>query len=597
MNDVDDTPSATPVTPTEPSPGDAPDTSSRAPSTSSRATRASRLRSPLRTSLALLVLALALSTGIFLRAEGIALKRQLEHDEAVTYLAAAGHEAAFATLTQGMYGDHWTPAGRYQSLLRPDRFFAFGRIASDLDHTDNHPPLYFWLLHVWILLFGLRLWSGMALNLIIALGTTAALFGLAHHVLGDLLEASLVSLIWAASPPVVETSLMARNYDLLALFTVLFVWALIVFSRPQRHLRHRDLGALAALTAAGAATHYHFALVLVAGGAFAAARLARRDPRLLLKLTGAVLGGLLLFVAVDPHFLLSIGRQRAQQTHTPTLAGMETRAHLVWPALRVFFGLDTPTALRWRAGLASVLRPVGFGVLSARAVFALLIGAPLAVVLLVGRWRRWLTHRLRQVDVRGLFIAYFLLAIGGETVTLYVTFQSPRYAMMARYLAAVWPFMAFVPVLLGRLLGRTGVIIVLLYGLIVVLPAGQQQVLSHKQLNPDPVPTLAKAPAVVVTTLDRGDLPRITWFIPPDTPVFAAEPAQLVRDQGRWLTRLQRGDIFVLADSQLGRDWPLLQQVMALLRSRFALVHLRGGVWGIGRVYRLDPLPPASSSG
>ena len=44
-------------------------------------------------------------------------------------------------------------------------------IGDDLARYDNHPPLYFWLLHVWIALFGLNLHSGVLLNIGIALVT------------------------------------------------------------------------------------------------------------------------------------------------------------------------------------------------------------------------------------------------------------------------------------------------------------------------------------------------------------------------------------------------------------------------------------------
>jgi uncharacterized membrane protein len=557
-----------------------------------------RRRPSARTSAALLVLALALVAGAFLRAEGIALKRQLYHDEAITYLAAAGHEEAYATLTHGAYGDHWTAAARYQDLLKPDSVFSFGRIARDLDHTDNHPPLYFWVLHIWLVIFGLRIWSGLALNLIIALGTSLALFGLARRVLGDPLEASLVSLIWVVSPPVVETSLMARHYDLFALVTVLFVWALVVFSQPTRRLRWRDMAILAAITAAGAATHYHFALVLVAGGIFAVIRLARHAQRLLLQLAGAVAVGLLLFVAMDPQFYLSITRQRAQQTHTPTLAATESRARTVWPRLEVFFATNKPWALRWRADVAAALRHADRSALSPRALLALLVGAALAPVVFVSRWRRQLLRHLRHVNRRGIFILSFLVVIAGETVALYVTFQSPGYAMVARYLAAVWPFMAFVPILLGRLFGRAGVIIVLIYCLAIVLPAGQEQVLLHKLPGPNPAPVLASARAVVITTLGRGDLPRITWFIPGTTPVFAASPRQLVQEPDRWQGRLQPGDIVVLCGSSSSGDQRELGAFVALLSRRFAVTYVPGGVWGVvGKIYRLELLPADTATG
>ncbi len=123
-----------------------------------------------------------MTVALLLRLELIANKKTMQHDEAISYLAAAGHQRDYA-LTVGAGrppAGEWVSAREWQRFMEPDRSFIFGQIAHDLADYDIHPPLYFWLLHGWILIFGTTEWAGPLLNLLIDMGTALALYRLAR---------------------------------------------------------------------------------------------------------------------------------------------------------------------------------------------------------------------------------------------------------------------------------------------------------------------------------------------------------------------------------------------------------------------------------
>ena len=138
-----------------------------------------------RRALAIALLVLAVIAGVGLRAAATAPKESFTHDEAISYIAATCHQGEYQEITfagRGPYG-RWVPAYEWQRLLQPEDRGCLGRIAADLARYDIHPPLYFWLLHGWALLFGVGVWTGTSLNIALAALGTLALFGLARRVL------------------------------------------------------------------------------------------------------------------------------------------------------------------------------------------------------------------------------------------------------------------------------------------------------------------------------------------------------------------------------------------------------------------------------
>ena len=117
-----------------------------------------------RLAIALLIAGLVLGAALLLIRAGA--QNTLSHDDAISYLAATGHMGSYAT---DIPAGRWVPAQAWQAYWTPDRFSVFGQIGRDLARYDIHPPLYFWLLHVWIQVTGVRLSAGPLLNTIFLL--------------------------------------------------------------------------------------------------------------------------------------------------------------------------------------------------------------------------------------------------------------------------------------------------------------------------------------------------------------------------------------------------------------------------------------------
>src|SRR5829696_2342525 len=196
---------------------------------------------------------LAVAIALLLRLESVEFKRTPSHDEAISFIAATCHQRAYDDLVAR--GSHplgtAVRAAQWQRFWHVEDKLCLGEIGNGLAETDVHPPLYFWALHVWSLIAGVGLAQGLWLNLVIVSLTAVALAGLGRLAFRDDAEAVVLSAVWVLSPAAVSTSTEARQYDLLALVTVLFVWQFLRVIRTERPLRAGDAVLLAVLTAAG----------------------------------------------------------------------------------------------------------------------------------------------------------------------------------------------------------------------------------------------------------------------------------------------------------------------------------------------------------
>ena len=112
-----------------------------------------------------------------LRIAGTAGKKTIDPDEGISYMAATGHLGEyFGVDDQSPYGT-WVEASDWKRFIQIEEKFCFKQISSDLARHDIHPPLYFWLLHLWSLIFGVHLWTGPSLNIMISIIAIPLEFG------------------------------------------------------------------------------------------------------------------------------------------------------------------------------------------------------------------------------------------------------------------------------------------------------------------------------------------------------------------------------------------------------------------------------------
>ena len=532
-----------------------------------------------------LLVACGLLAGSWLRLIAIFSKHQMEHDESVTYLAATGHMTSFEQAINGGLSGHWVAASHWQQLLAPGPFWSFREIASGLARYNEHPPLYFWLLHVWIAVFGMSLHVGTVLNVFIACATCLCLFGFASYVLASRWQAAAVAVAWAISPVTIKTSYMARHYDLFALVTVCCLWLFALSTDTRRSLTRRVLVLLALASGAGWLTHYQFALVLAAGGGLAVFRLVRRERRRLLLVLLAALAGALATAVVNPLFLVAIHNQRVQASRFTPRMEVERIENAVVGLSRFFIYNNRDTQGDPRVEALNHWLATGQDV-RYLAIAALCLVALAVWVFVRLRVASRLGRRLRRADPGTAVPIYFLVAVGGLTVGMYLAFQSPSYAMAARYLAAVWPLVAFVPVLVGRLVRRWATVIALLICLLIILPSGIHEARTSG-IKPAPIGGFAAASRVFISNQERGNLLPVIWELPTRVRVYVLPQADTYRDPSPWLGALRPGDVFVAVAGPMRPN--LRAHVLDLLKQHFTLVPIKGKLSGASRMFRLEP--------
>lgn len=558
-------------------------------------------RAPSLRFVALLVLIAALLTGTALRAHELSIKRQFDHDEAISYIAATGHEDQYEWAADGGLTDRWVPAADWKKLMEPGKFWDFGAISAGLAHTDNHPPLYFWILHIWIAVAGVHLKAGIALNILTTLATGVVLFFLARRLLKDPLEAALVVLVWDASPPTLPTSMIARQYDLFAFFVALFALLLVRATDLELPFRRRDFAALALVTAAGMLTHYQFVVVVATGLAYAAIFLLRRHRRRLLGVVGSFVAGLPIFLIAAPRFYLSVWGQAESQAHGFSVSALWVRVHNVASGLYPWFGLAV-SDLRAAPGFAAAATrplwgPLASGAAAAAFGAALLCAcAALAIALALPGSRAKVRAYLGRIDTTGVVPALVLLAgVAGGVIGMYLLFRSPVYAMHDRYLAPVWVMLAFLPVLVARLLiGRSRYVAVAVFLVLVMLPASLGRLHTLRNPSPSPGPALQAASHVVIDGPNRANCSRLLFWINDATPVFVAWQSQLRQHPDAWLPELRTGDLYL--NLRIRSNTPSsFAATERLVGTRFAMHARRGGIRGVGRMFVLTEKAPSSS--
>jgi len=488
--------------------------------------------------IALVVLAVALVAGTGLRLYAQHASPNVQHDEAWSYASAAGRLGPFLAAMDelGANGQsanglgasltgRWVPAGEWQRFWTSEGLSDVAHIATDLSAFDVHPPLYFGLLHGWLLVAGDSVGAGRALNLVFAAFTVLGIYGLARALGFISLEAALAALVWAVSPAVVGISAIARQYDLLALATVLLVWGLVRATTPPRGRsrgsgRERGsvwLGAvwLAAAGAAALLTHYQ-AILLIAGAAvWAVAGVPRRGPD---------------------------GRRRPWWQALVGLAAGTIVAGLLAPGWRLAFtrerekldGFSAPTLLEKLDAIGATLaRFLGVPGL-VLAVAALILLAVVLILLAVPRTRARLVARVRGARPGWWTLLFFLAVTAGGICLQNLLFLSMPPRISARYLAMAWPFVAFVPMLVFGLWPRGRYVLTAALCLLVLLPTTLAAPLLYGGEDRMPLERLAGADAVLVDNVGVGELPRFLWFVPADAQVFAGTQEQFLADKPAW---------------------------------------------------------------
>jgi dolichyl-phosphate-mannose-protein mannosyltransferase len=508
------------------------------------------------------ILLLAIAAGLILRGAAAFSRDIITHDEAISYLSATGHQGEYdRTVERRQDSTGWVTAGELKRLVRNEKALTLKQIGHDLAVHDFHPPLYFWLLHVWALAVGIYVWTGQLLNALIAALTAWMLFRFARELLGDRQSAAVVAATWMLSPAVLLSSVEARAYDLLALCTILMVTQVVRLANPAQTATTSVLVALALSTAAGLLTHFHFVVIVAGSVIYLTIRLLPSGARRLVVALSAIGVGCAGFLVAHPGFLLSFRRYGGGDPFVP--GELKTRLNAVVATLTGF------------AVYGTLFKAI-----------ALVVIAGGLLWLFVTVWRRRADFRHARIDPAILPVCFFLLWTIGVIAGLYLAFRSPSHAMGPKYLSPAWPFMAFIPVLLARLWGSTSLRFPAAVALVVAGFGGAAVVDSMRmeRATPDPLPILGTYPRLLINNVQAAVLPRVIWHVPDDTLVFAATAEQLLRDPAAWLDELGDGALYVSIpdyESTVAQR----QEVQRLLEEDYQVTAIEGSIWGLGQIY------------
>ena len=521
------------------------------------------------------IILISLVMGLVLRAIAITNKTSISHDEGISYLAATANQGAYQRVQENTaypYGT-WVTASKWRDFFTVRERFAFPQISRDLIESDIHPPLYFWLLHIWTIPFGVHAWTGPTLNLLFFVLSVIALYSLARTLLRNDREAALVTAIWAVSPALIETTLEARQYELLGLCTILFTWSLLRYidtTLPHSWLRW---AVLTIAVAAGALTHFHFALV-VAGAIFVFLLPLYRSALSRFLAAMVALGvGYLLFLLLHPQFFHSVQSLASRQAEA---------THYYWTALdfmrRIYATAFTYTRFLVYGGILQIAVfcfATSFVIWAAWAFFRNHIG---------------FLERIRQGNVTGIEGVFFFLWMAGATIFLYLTLISPINAMTPRHMSIVWPFAAFAPILLLRFVPKGRQLWQWLLVSVVFLSGVATVYFDYS--GEEAVITFSQSDTVIIDTVHRGILPRIIMQLPDETQVFAADQAYLLAHPEAWLAQLNQESRYI-SDLSYNNNQMGQAQIIDLLGASLQVeVEKVPGKFNGGTVYQLEAQLP-----
>ncbi|MES2560590.1 MAG: glycosyltransferase family 39 protein [Bacteroidota bacterium] len=416
-------------------------------------------------------------------------------DETISYLCATGNQENFnsvaaQTLEEAVNTTTWT------NLLSINEPYCFQRIANELSLSDLHPPLYFWLLHVYLLKFGYSLSAGVLLNIVLHLLSLVALFSLTRKLSFTPVAAATICILWALSPAALSVDFYARQYALLGLIHLVYAGSFLSWMQQPTKT---NILLLVVCSTLGFLTHYSF--VYTAGGYFMFALFHYKKiglSHIVALATTYIVAGLLLSL-LHPHFAhqFQLQQQRAQSFEAIKLIARAGKTVLT------FCNFFVPVLL-----LKQLLVSIPSKLLL---VLAGLSSAALALCGWMMRNRiRNLLLFIRSYTLQTIsFPAFIACWISLVTIIPYLLFITPFHSMGAQYLVCLYPFMA---ILLFKLIGQSQPQIIIFC---VVLLGGSclsAYMFSAKQTSFIPLREQVREAGYIVC--DKGDRRNIGRIIP-----------------------------------------------------------------------------------
>ena len=470
----------------------------------------------------------------------------IDHDDIISVIGATCNQGRYE---QGIPSGHWVSAADWQQYWRLDRFSCFRQISHDLAHYDIHPPLYFWMLHMWFSVFGVSIMSGLVLNLGILVITACIIYATCRLLSVSNFLSFVMTLAWMLSLPSRTAIGVIRQYTLFSMLTALLLLLLVLWLKSPQP---RYVFGLGIVLTAGFLTHYHFVVPAGCAIMFALAILfKRRKYRELTQLLFATAASGLIFYLSHPDFLTSVSRAHAQ-AQSFTAAGFLQRAVAVAGAL-----LQTFNPLDWSHPLPYGLLDWSHPLYLALDVLNLVLGAAGAYIAIRLAVRAFMTRALTLDTIICVNYLPILAAVTSWSViaALYVFCVSPVHAIGLQYIHFVTPFL-FVGVaqaaeVFKDAIPRSAVVAfpvvlvvsaIIATGLFAVHRSEQQRILA-----------IHNADALIVDSDRIGILSTVLWFAKPDAKVYAAMQDSLLTDSAGLPTTVD-GKLYFASSNEYGNS-------------------------------------------
>lgn len=225
--------------------------------------------------------------------------------EETSFLSACGKLSNYFGILNRKYPyGHLVNIQEYKDLFKIDEKFCFAKIARDTAFFDAHPPFYFWLLHLWILMTGgvAYIWTGVLLNLFLGMFIIVLLFKLAFRLFHSFEDAIFCSLLFVLSP-VIYRSNDARHFFLLTIIVLLSSYFFLGFINKDKKITLFRILLFSLLICIGILCHYTFVFVCVAWLIFLCINYWKENKTLILFFIISCLIGFLLFCNIYPGFI------------------------------------------------------------------------------------------------------------------------------------------------------------------------------------------------------------------------------------------------------------------------------------------------------
>jgi hypothetical protein len=522
----------------------------------------------------LILLLLLISSAVAVRLLALSSKTSFTHDGGISYICATGHQIEYNQTVRNNewpYGD-WTAAADWKKFWQIEKRFCFRDIQSGLIHSDIHPPLYYWLLHVWVMIFGINVWSGPILNIIIDIACCAVLYRLARAVFDDRACALMAVFFWAMSPSVIETEMITRQYCLLVLFSLLFSQQVLRFSAGS--VNWKQVLTIGLIAGCGVLTHYHFALIIVGSGIWLCFALRKNVARFFGWLLGLGLGAIV-FLVINPGFIKPFNRIARGPVNFSWIE-FKTRSIRVICSMLPYRTKDIISRINTDTWLPVI-------------IFVMLT----VVVITIAVWqlrKKNMRINTKLFENKFCYHVSMFMWLWIVSVSLYLTMKSPGHAMGGRYLAMVWPFFAIAVIGAVKGISRNGnKLLYVVCSLMTIAGFGffGAELAYIKLRNlPETKEMLVNTKQVIIDNPARGVLPRIVHGLPDEIKVFASWQSDLIANTNRWLEELNENALYMTstsyANSQHGQ-----KKILELAEQKCEISKVSYRKWGFDRKFNV----------